>query len=226
MKPRVVVRRIDVGRHRMSRWKCAPPARAARPPPPAPRHHRPVAISSENTLAAKSTGVPCVPRYTGATMALPGALALSQQGGDDVGGQPRLVAQATSAASVSAPAPRRRPRSTSPARPPAADSPRSAPSDPTSAARTAASSCPVTTIRSPTCGTTPSTAHRTTALPCSSSKQLLPPHPPRQPRRQNDPGNQTLLAPRAYARDCRTEGQPPQSKGAGVPVRAPERMLH
>ena len=74
-----------------SRWPRAPRARAARPPPPARRRRRRGATSSANTSAANSTGVPCVPRYTGATIGLARPLALAQQRGDDVVGQPRLI---------------------------------------------------------------------------------------------------------------------------------------
>jgi len=151
------------------------------------------ARNSGNTSDEKSTGVPRVPRYDGAAMALPPRLLRREQRRDHRARRERLIAErherggrpgleGGGADSDGGALPVLRPRFT------AKRTARSA-----SAARTAASSWPVTTTQSPTEREHASTLQRTTGLPLSSKEELLTAHAPAKPAAENDGGDQGSL---------------------------------
>ena len=183
-------------------------------------------ISSENTLAAKSTGVPCVPRYTGATMALPVRSRSRSRAGMMSAGSRGWSPRTTSAASVSRrqrrgagrdrrPLPVLRPRIHHEAhRQPDQRRPHRRVVMPRDHDQ-------ITHVRHNTLDRPP---HHRLAL--QLEQQLLPPHPPRQPRRQNDPSNQTPPARQPMLATARRKAYGRNAKAPAVPGRAPERMLH
>src|SRR5439155_1109936 len=146
------------------------------------------ARSSANTEAAKSTGVPRVPRYDGAAMAFPLACCAASSAGITLGGVSGWSPSTTSAAAVDG---------SSAAAPTAMEEPcpscgRGLTAKRTlrsrSAVRNGASSRPVTTMQSSTCGRTPSMLQRMTGLPLRSRRSFW------RPMRRASPAARTIAA--------------------------------
>src|SRR5438093_1855930 len=146
------------------------------------------ARNSGNTSEENSTGVPRVPRYDGAAIALPLRCCAASSAGMTVAGVSGWSPSATRAAAV---------HGLSAAAPTAIEEPcpscgraltakRTA--RPASASRTAGSPCPGTTTRSLTWGSTSSTLQRTTGLPLRSRRSFW------RPMRRANPAASTIAA--------------------------------
>ncbi len=229
MKPRVVVGRIDVGRHRRVDGHARHPVGPRAAPPPAPRRRRRVRRSSAKDLGREEHRRalrPAVDRRDDRPCRC--ARAPRSSAGMTPAGSRGWSPSATSAAvGVTAPAPRRRPRSTSPARPPAADSPTKRTVKPAERRPHRRVVVPrdhdqILHVRH----NTPRPLHRTTGFPRSSSSNFC------RPIRRANPAARTIPAIERcspVARCSRLSDGGPARHNVKAPAsrsRAPERMLH